>query len=46
MALSPDGKQVAFTASVEQPVNSYTQPDLWVLDLVKDAKPRNLTGEI
>jgi dipeptidyl aminopeptidase/acylaminoacyl peptidase len=44
LALSPDGKQVAFTASVEQPVNSYTQPDLWVLDLVKDAKPRNLTG--
>jgi dipeptidyl aminopeptidase/acylaminoacyl peptidase len=43
MALSPDGKRVAFTASVEQPVNSYTQPDLWVMDLVKDAKPRNLT---
>jgi dipeptidyl aminopeptidase/acylaminoacyl peptidase len=41
--LSPDGKQVAFTASVEQPVNSYTQPDLWLLDLTKDAKPRNLT---
>lgn len=45
MALSPDGKQVAFTASVEQPVNSYTQPDLWVMDLAKDAKPRNLTGK-
>src|SRR6266513_3920229 len=43
MALSPDGKQIAFTASVEQPVNSYTQPDLWVMDLAKDAKPRNLT---
>ena len=43
MALSPDGKQVAFTGSVEQPVNSYTQPDLWVMDLAKDAKPRNLT---
>src|SRR6267154_2311217 len=35
MAMSPDGKQVAFTASVEQPVNSYTQPDLWVMDLTK-----------
>src|SRR2546423_2822276 len=45
MALSPDGKQVAFTASVEQPVNSYTQPDLWVMDLAKDAKPRNLTEQ-
>ncbi|MFN2622623.1 MAG: prolyl oligopeptidase family serine peptidase [Chthoniobacterales bacterium] len=43
MALSPDGKRVAFSASVEQPVNSYTQPDLWVMDLAKDAKPRNLT---
>ena len=43
MALSPDGKQIAFTASIEQPVNSYTQPDLWVMDLAKDAKPRNLT---
>jgi Dipeptidyl aminopeptidases/acylaminoacyl-peptidases len=43
MALSPDGKQVAFIARVEQPVNSYTQPDLWVMDWAKDAKPRNLT---
>jgi dipeptidyl aminopeptidase/acylaminoacyl peptidase len=43
-ALSPDGKQVAFTASAAEPVNSYTQPDLWIVDLVKDAKPRNLTG--
>jgi dipeptidyl aminopeptidase/acylaminoacyl peptidase len=43
MALSPDGKQIAFVSSVEEPVNSYTQPDLWVMDLAKDAKPRNLT---
>jgi dipeptidyl aminopeptidase/acylaminoacyl peptidase len=43
-ALSPDGKQIAFIASATEPVNSYTQPDLWVIDLVKDAKPRNLTG--
>lgn len=42
-ALSPDGKQIAFIASAQEPVNSYTQPDLWVIDLVKDAKPRNLT---
>ena len=45
LALSPDGKQIAFIASAQQPVNSYTQPDLWVIDLVKDAKPRNLTAE-
>ena len=43
-ALSPDGKQIAFIASLADPVNSYTQPDLWVLELVKDAKPRNVTG--
>jgi dipeptidyl aminopeptidase/acylaminoacyl peptidase len=43
-ALSPDGKQIAFIASATEPVNSYTQPDLWVIDLVKDAKPRNITG--
>jgi dipeptidyl aminopeptidase/acylaminoacyl peptidase len=43
-ALSPDGKQIAFIASATEPVNSYMQPDLWVTDLVKDAKPRNLTA--
>ena len=30
-------------ASTAQPVNSYTQADLWVCDLARDAKPRNLT---
>ena len=29
-----------------EPVNSYTQPDLWMLDLAKNAKPRNLTEQI
>jgi dipeptidyl aminopeptidase/acylaminoacyl peptidase len=43
LSLSPDGKQLAFVASVSQPVNSYTQPDLWVVDLTPNAKPRNLT---
>src|SRR5438477_1035463 len=43
LALSPDGKQLAFIASVTQPINSYTQPDLWVVDLTANAKPRNLT---
>jgi len=41
--ISPDGKQVAFIASASQPVRSYSQPDLFVLDLVSGAKPRNLT---
>ena len=44
MALSPDGKRVAFCASINDPVQSYTQPDLWVMDLAADAKPRNLTA--
>ena len=43
-SLSPDGKQLAFIGSVEQPVRSYSQPDLWVLDLTPGAKPRNLTA--
>jgi len=42
--ISPDGKQVAFIASVSQPVRSYTQADLWVMDLAQGAKPRNLTA--
>lgn len=44
LSLSPDGKQLAFVASVTQPVNSYTQPDLWIVDLTPNAKPRNLTS--
>ncbi|MEO6049815.1 MAG: S9 family peptidase [Pyrinomonadaceae bacterium] len=44
LSLSPDGKQFAFVASPNKPVNSYTQPDLWLIDAVKDAQPRNLTA--
>lgn len=44
LSLSPDGKQVAFIASTTRPINSYSQPDLWVLDLLQNAKPRNLTA--
>ena len=43
LSLSPDGKQVAFIAATNQPINSYTEPDLWVLDLTPNAKPRNVT---
>jgi dipeptidyl aminopeptidase/acylaminoacyl peptidase len=43
LSLSPDGKQVAFIGSTSQPVNSYTQPDLWIVDLTANARPRNLT---
>src|SRR3989442_7727568 len=30
--VSPDGKQIAFYASTNKPVRSYTEPDLWVMD--------------
>ena len=43
LALSPDGKRVAFIAATDEPVNSYTQSDLWTLDLTDNAKPVNLT---
>ena len=44
LSLSPDGKRLAFCASVNEPVQSYTEPDLWVMDMAADAKPRNLTA--
>ena len=43
-SLSPDGKQLAFVASPNKPVQSYTQPDLWVIDTTPGAQPRNLTA--
>ena len=43
--LSPDGHRVAFHGSVTQPVRSYSQPDLWVMDVAPNAQPRNLTAD-
>ena len=43
ISLSPDGKRLAFCASVNEPVLSYSEPHLWVVDLAANAKPRNLT---
>jgi len=44
LSLSPDGKHFAFSASINHdPVQSYTQPDLWVLDVAPNARPKNLT---
>ena len=45
MTLSPDGTRAAFIASTNEPVNSYTQPDLWTIELRADAKPVNLTSD-
>lgn len=45
LSLSPDGRKFAFAASANsKPVKSYTQPDLWVLDIAQNAQPRNLTA--
>ncbi len=44
-SVSPDGKQFAFIASIGRPVKSYRQPDLWVMDIAPNAKPRNLTAD-
>ena len=45
MVLSPDGKRVAFIGAVEDPVRSYAQPDLWVMDLTPGATAKNLTAD-
>ncbi|HEY0367812.1 MAG TPA: DPP IV N-terminal domain-containing protein, partial [Pyrinomonadaceae bacterium] len=42
-SISPNGKQFAFIAAIGRPVKSYRQPDLWVMDIAPNAKPRNLT---
>ncbi len=43
-SISPNGRQLAFVAEVSRPVNSYTQPDLWVIEIAPNAVPRNLTA--
>jgi dipeptidyl aminopeptidase/acylaminoacyl peptidase len=43
MVISPDGKEIAFRASATKPIQSYTQPDLWVLT-IGSTTPKNLTG--
>jgi len=45
LVLSPDGRQLAFHGSVAQPIRSYTQPDLWVMDVTPAAKLQNLTSD-
>jgi dipeptidyl aminopeptidase/acylaminoacyl peptidase len=44
-SMSPDGKRIAFVGSVDQSKRSYSQPDLWVIDVASNAKPRNLTAD-
>jgi len=44
LALSPDGRRLAFHGAVTQPVRSYSQPDVWVMDVTPNAQTRNLTA--
>lgn len=44
LCLSPDGRQFAFHGSITQPIRSYSQPDLWVMNAASNAPPRNLTA--
>jgi len=45
LVLSPDGRKFAFHGSVTQPVRSYSQPDLWVMDATPHGQPQNLTAD-
>jgi dipeptidyl aminopeptidase/acylaminoacyl peptidase len=45
LSLSPDGKRLAFVAAITDPVQSYTEADLWTLDLAPNATPKNLTDK-
>ncbi len=43
---SPDGKRIAFGGSLTRnPIQSYTQPDLFVVNNEMGATPKNLTAE-
>ncbi|HEX3236318.1 MAG TPA: S9 family peptidase [Gemmatimonadales bacterium] len=44
IALSPNGRRLAFHGSVTHPIRSYSEPDTWVMDLAPNAQPRNLTA--
>ena len=44
LVLSPDGRKFAFHGSVAQPIRSYSQPDLWIMEVAPEAKPQNLTA--
>jgi dipeptidyl aminopeptidase/acylaminoacyl peptidase len=44
LALSPDGRRFAFHGAVTQPVRSYSEPDLWVIENAPNSQPRNLTA--
>lgn len=44
LAVSPDGRWIAFRGSLEKPVRTYVQPDLFVVSSAPGSTPRNLTA--
>lgn len=45
LSVAPDGKRIAFVGTLTgQPVRSYSQPDLWVVDATPGSAPKNLTA--
>ncbi len=45
IALSPDGKRIAFTGAVNaKPLRFYDEPDLFIVDAAPGSQPRNLTA--
>jgi dipeptidyl aminopeptidase/acylaminoacyl peptidase len=46
VSLAPDGKKIAFVGTLTgQPIRSYSQPDLWVVDATPGSTPKNLTAD-
>ena len=44
-SVSPDGKRLAFVGILHgDPVRSYSQPDLWIVDATPGRAPKNLTA--
>ncbi len=45
LSVSPDGTRIAFVGTLRgKPIRSYSQPDLWVTDVVAGSAPKNLTA--
>jgi dipeptidyl aminopeptidase/acylaminoacyl peptidase len=45
LAVAPDGNRIAFVGTLHgEPVRSYSQADLWVVDAAPGSTPRNLTA--
>jgi dipeptidyl aminopeptidase/acylaminoacyl peptidase len=45
LSVAPDGKRIAFVGTESgQPIRSYSEPDLWVVDTAPGSSPRNLTA--